>query len=91
MNDTDDLPCREFVELVTDYLEEMLPPALSARFEAHLDICDGCRLYLGQMRLTIRALAHHEPADAALPASLKQELLRRFAAWQIDLPRPGSP
>ena len=51
-----DLTCRELVELVTDYLEETLPPTERARFEAHLADCDDCPLYLGQMRLTIRAL-----------------------------------
>jgi anti-sigma factor RsiW len=50
MSSTDDLPCQQLVELVTDYLEERLPPAERARFDAHLEICSGCRTYLEQMR-----------------------------------------
>lgn len=47
--------CRGVVELVTDYLEGSLEPDLRARFEAHLVDCDGCAIYLEQMRATIEA------------------------------------
>ena len=48
-----ELTCRELVELVTDYLEDELPGAARARFEAHLAECEGCRRYVEQMRTTI--------------------------------------
>jgi len=47
------LVCREFVELVTDYLEERLTDAERARFEAHLAECDGCAGYFEDMRRVI--------------------------------------
>ena len=53
-----DVTCRELVELVTDYLEGALDLDDRARFEAHLDSCEGCRAYLSQMRTTIRVLRH---------------------------------
>ena len=34
--DLPEMPCRELVELVTDYLEDRLSPLDRARFEAHL-------------------------------------------------------
>ena len=80
MNATDDMPCRELVELVTAYLEQALPPDVHAAFEAHLEVCDGCRLYLGQMRLTVRALAHHH--DGMLPPQLRARLLAHFGQWK---------
>jgi anti-sigma factor RsiW len=46
----DPLVCREFVELVTEYLEGTLPDGERARFEAHLAECDGCGGYLEDMR-----------------------------------------
>jgi anti-sigma factor RsiW len=46
----DPLACREFVELVTDFLDGALPPDTQARFEAHLAECDGCAGYLADMR-----------------------------------------
>jgi anti-sigma factor RsiW len=50
------MPCRELVELVTDYLEGRLSPADRARFEANIDDCEYCETYLEQIRETIRAL-----------------------------------
>ncbi len=71
----DDLSCRQFVELVTDYLEGALPTELRERLEAHLEICDGCTLYLGQIRLTVRALkAHGDP----MHPEFRARLLRSF-------------
>jgi len=53
----DPLVCREFVELVTDYLDGALPEGERVRFEAHLAECDGCAEYVRQMRATIGALS----------------------------------
>lgn len=54
------LTCQELVELVTDYFEDALPESERTRFDAHLDECEGCRLYLDQMRTTIRLAASSE-------------------------------
>jgi anti-sigma factor RsiW len=51
-----DLPCKEFVELVTDYLDDALPDDLRTRVDRHLATCDGCQNVLAQWR-TIIALA----------------------------------
>ena len=40
--DAQQLVCRELVELVTDYLDDALPPALRVAVDRHLDDCDGC-------------------------------------------------
>lgn len=50
------LVCREFVELVTDYLEDRLTDVERARFEAHLAECDGCTGYLEDMRAVIASM-----------------------------------
>jgi anti-sigma factor RsiW len=47
------LTCKELVELVTDYFEGSLPRSERRRFERHLTGCDGCSVYLEQMRQTI--------------------------------------
>jgi anti-sigma factor RsiW len=52
----DPLVCREFVELVTDYLEGTLPDSERARMDAHLAECDGCSGYLEDMRRLIGSL-----------------------------------
>jgi anti-sigma factor RsiW len=51
-----EMPCRELVEVITDYLENRLSADDRARFEAHLAECDACRTYLDQFRQTIRSL-----------------------------------
>lgn len=53
-----ELTCKELVELVTDYFEDALPAAERDRFDLHLADCPFCRIYLEQMRSTIRALGH---------------------------------
>ncbi|MQA74822.1 MAG: anti-sigma factor [Solirubrobacterales bacterium] len=50
------LTCKEFVELVTDLIEDQLDAALRLAAEAHLGDCDGCEAYLEQIRQTVAAL-----------------------------------
>jgi anti-sigma factor RsiW len=72
----DALVCREFVELVTDYLEGALSPDDKARFEAHIAECDGCAGYLEDMRRMIGSMPDlpEPPVDAAT----QEALLRAF-------------
>jgi anti-sigma factor RsiW len=49
-----DLPCNQFVELVTDYLDGALAPGERAQVDAHLAICEGCRRVLAQWREVVR-------------------------------------
>lgn len=51
-----EIDCPELVELVTDYVEDAMPEEVKERFEAHLDICPGCVVYLDQMRTTVDIL-----------------------------------
>jgi len=76
----DEIVCREFVELVTPYLEDVLPTDERAVIDRHLDACDGCRTYLEQMRQTIRAIGHisHEP----ITSRTRDEVLAIFRAWR---------
>ena len=52
----DEFACKQLVEVVTDYLDGVLPPALRADFQTHLAGCDGCDEYVRQIGATIRAL-----------------------------------
>jgi anti-sigma factor RsiW len=72
----DPLVCREFVELVTDYLERALPDSERVRFEAHLAECDGCTGYLEDMRRLVGSL-HDTPEPPPDPATY-DALLRAF-------------
>jgi len=72
----DPLVCREFVELVTDYLEGTLPEDQRARFEAHLAECDGCSGWFADFRSVVGTL-HAAPAPPPDPAT-RDVLLRAF-------------
>ena len=72
----DPLVCREFVELVTDYLEGTLPEVERARMAAHLAECDGCDGYLEDMRRLVGTL-HETPEPPPDPVT-REALLRAF-------------
>jgi len=74
------LTCKEFVRLVSDYLDGGLRPVLRARADLHLRLCPGCRVYLSQMQQTIQTLSRLPSAPAAL--AVRDELLVQFRAWK---------
>lgn len=74
-----ELPCRELVELITEYLEDRLSPVDRARFEAHLAECEPCRTYLDQFRQTIRVLGRL-PEELLSPEA-RNALLEAFRDW----------
>ena len=76
--DAQDLTCQELVELVTDYLEGALSLTDRHRFDEHLTGCPYCRIYLDQMRKTIRTLGHLRE-ESISPEAL-ETLLARFRA-----------
>jgi len=81
MNDEQRTPgltidCQEIVELVTDYLEGVLDTDMAAEVEAHLQLCDGCDIYIEQMRATIRSLGT-VPVET-LSETAQSELSRAF-------------
>jgi predicted anti-sigma-YlaC factor YlaD len=51
-----DIPCQQIVEWVTDYLEGALPDETRRLVEEHLADCPPCRLYMDQIRSTVRTL-----------------------------------
>lgn len=72
----DPLVCREFVQLVSDYLEGSLPDRERRRFDAHLAECDGCAGYLDDVARVIGSL-HEAPLPAPDPHT-RETLLRAF-------------
>jgi anti-sigma factor RsiW len=74
------LSCRELVELVTDYLEGALSKQERLRFDEHIGLCTGCRVYLEQMRQTISLLGHLP--EGALSADAERDLLEAFRGWR---------
>jgi anti-sigma factor RsiW len=74
------LSCRELVELVTDYLDGALPSRDRARFERHIDGCDGCTAYLEEFAETIRLTGTLRVEQ--LDPVAKETLLAQFRGWK---------
>lgn len=77
-----EMTCRELVELVTAWLDHALPPAESARFDAHLVDCPYCRAYLEQVRQTSRLLGRL--SEDTIDPTVRDELLQRFRDWRAS-------
>lgn len=76
------LSCRQVVELVTAYLEGALSLEDSLRFENHLTACDGCTMYVEQMRRTIELTGMLRVDDVSPEALAK--LMYAFRDWQQE-------
>jgi len=74
------MSCRELVEDITAYLEGTMPDPERRHFEEHLDLCRGCRVYIDQMRTTIRAVGSLR--EEALAPDTRESLLAAFRGWR---------
>jgi predicted anti-sigma-YlaC factor YlaD len=76
------MTCREFIQVLDDYLVEALGPEKAALCEEHLNECPYCRDYLKTYQATIdlmkRALAA-EP-EVELPQEVASDVLRALEA-----------
>jgi predicted anti-sigma-YlaC factor YlaD len=73
-----DLPCCDFVELATDYLEGALTTEQCLVVERHLAFCDSCVDYLDQLRAVIRSTGALQEGD--VPEPLMEALVDAFRA-----------
>ena len=76
------MTCEELVELVTAFLDGALDPDAEQRFVEHLAICDGCEIYVEQMRRTIAEVGQVEPES--LSTETRDRLLEAFRAFPRD-------
>ena len=74
----DDLLCRDFVEMATDYVEGHLSGEARLVVELHLAFCSPCVEYLDQMRATIDISGKLHDSD--IPEPVMESLLRGFRA-----------
>jgi anti-sigma factor RsiW len=72
----EDLSCRNFVELATDYLEGTLSAEQRLVVERHLAFCHPCVDYLEQMQATIRAAGALREED--VPEPVMESLVDAF-------------
>ena len=78
---TEEVTCREFVELVTEYWEGALPEDRLELVEEHLVMCDWCKTYLEQMEATVAALPEAGEREP-VPEETEKVLLSAFREWK---------
>jgi anti-sigma factor RsiW len=83
------LACAQLVELVTDYLEGALSAEDRRRFEEHVSGCDGCAMYVEQLRQTLDMLGRITPDD--LSPQAQSDLLDAFRDWKAGGAGPTDP
>ena len=76
------MTCAELVELVTAFLDGALTPETEQRFIEHLAVCDGCAIYVEQMRRTISEVGRVEPES--LSDATRDGLLDAFRNFPRD-------
>lgn len=77
----EEVTCREFVDLVTEYWEGALPEERLELVEEHLVMCDLCGVYLEQMEDTVAATGAAS-ASEPVPEESERELLAAFRQWR---------
>ena len=78
----DELTCKQLVDIVTEYLEGTLPRETRQQFDAHLDGCAACQIYLEQMRTTI--VLTGQLCEEDLEPETKGKLLDLFRQWKAS-------
>ncbi len=78
--------CIDFVESITDWMEDALDEDERLALEEHLVVCADCTEYLAQLRLTTTVLRHlrdHQRLTAP-PPSAAEALLAAFRQRRRD-------
>ncbi|WP_144392830.1 zf-HC2 domain-containing protein [Pleionea sediminis] len=69
--------CKQVSEQCSYQLDEDLPMLKRARLKLHLAICEQCRRYVKQMKLT-DASVRYWVRGRRMPSEVKQQLLTQF-------------
>ncbi len=69
------ITCADAVELVTDYLDSALSASDLDDFETHLGLCEGCQVFVDQIRKTITLTSQSRETTVELEPANMEELL----------------
>jgi predicted anti-sigma-YlaC factor YlaD len=72
----EEVTCRQFVELITDYFEGALAQRTLCQVEEHLVMCDWCATYSEQMQSTIAGLRELRGSASPDPPAPALAILR---------------
>ena len=69
------MPCEDFEEYLTDYLDGFLPAAIFHRWERHAALCTTCEDLPGMVVRSIGACYTYKSEELAVPAGLHERIL----------------
>lgn len=78
------ITCSDAVALVTDYLEDALAESDLERFEQHTAECEACRVYVNQIRRTIRIAATTRDESVEIRPANFDSLMAEFEQLRRD-------
>jgi anti-sigma factor RsiW len=86
MIDAFEIPCRDLVEMLTDYIEGNLDALDVERVDAHLSVCPPCVDVLEQFRRVIRLTGElREEEVERVEPHVRAELVQAFSSmWRHD-------
>ncbi len=73
------MSCSQVLTVLSDYLDGELAPGVRATVELHLQGCDACTQFGGDLSATITALRAHLLAAADLPESVTSRFREALA------------
>ncbi|MBV9216790.1 MAG: zf-HC2 domain-containing protein [Acidobacteria bacterium] len=69
------MPCKDFEEYLTDYLDGFLPAAAFHRWERHAALCTSCEDLPGMVVRSIAACYTYKMDELAVPAGLHERIM----------------
>lgn len=73
------ITCADAIELMTHFLDDALSSKDLADFQIHLTQCEGCRVYLDQLRRTITLTTVTRDATVQIAPANFEELVEVFS------------
>lgn len=67
--------CQEFLNQVSDYLDDFIDPKTCDELERHLADCPSCRVFVDTLKKTVY-LYQQQEADIELPNGVRERLFK---------------
>ena len=77
-----DVQCISGVDLLADYLEDLLPADVRALLERHVLGCERCQAFVASYQATPKIL--REATDMVLPDDLRRSLQDWMKTWRTE-------
>ena len=80
------MSCEQLLEVINQYIDEEIDPALCEKLKAHMAECKPCRVMVDSIRKTITL--YKDDREFELPAEMRDRLHKALREhWKI---RPGA-